>query len=165
MMTEQERKDKKRAYDKAWNDKNKDKTKAYNKTQYNKNKDSEDYKEKYRASNKAWRNKNKHTEDYKEKNKARTKAWGLANPDKYKAYRLDYCIVYCIPNYDGLGSNYAGVTSNPTNRMYNHKSIGKFNTEEYIELDRADTRAEAEELEAEYHARGYDGAGGWELKK
>ena len=49
--------------------------------------------------------------------------------------------------------------------MNNHKSVGRLNTEEYIELDRADTRAEAEKLEAQYHAKGYDGASGWESKK
>ena len=130
-------------------------------------------KDKKKAITKAWHNKNKHTEEYKEKTKASSKAWYLANSDKkkaknkarYKAKELGYCIVYCIPNHDGLGNNYVGVTNNPYNRMQNHKGLGKLNAKEYIELDRADTRAEAEKLEAEYHARGYDGAGGWELKK
>ena len=124
-------------------------------------------KEKARARAKAWGLANP------EKVKAKNKAWNSANPDKRKALskahvkskELDYYMIYCIPNHDGLDSNYVGVTSNPYNRMKDHKHLGKFNTEEYIELDRADTRAEAEELEAQYHDRGYDGAYGWESKK
>ena len=42
--------------------------------------------------------------------------------------------------------------------MKNHKTQGKLNTSKYIELDRADTRKNALELEAQYHDRGYHGA-------
>jgi hypothetical protein len=90
----------------------------------------------------------------------------IVDNDGYRESKeLPYIIIYCIDNYNGKGDHYVGITSNPFTRMINHKSEGKINTEEYIELDRADTRAEAEKLEAQYHARGYDGAKGWELEK
>ena len=104
-------------------------------------------------------------QSWREQNPEKIKATNEARKDKVKAWRdgyreseeLPYIIIYCIPNYNGK-DNYVGITSNPFTRMINHKSLGKLNTEEYIELDRADTRAEAKKLEAQYHDRGYHGA-------
>lgn len=130
-MTKEER----REYNKAYYVANKDKEKAYR----------EANKERI-ASQKKLRN-----EKNKEEIKAKIKAY-------VKSRELPYTIIYCIPNYNGK-DNYVGITSNPYIRMINHKSLGKFNTSKYIELDRADTREEALKLEREYHDRGYHGKG------
>lgn len=112
-------------------------------------------KEKLKAYRKAYREANR------EKRRLYDKAYKARNKERYKAYRearkLPYTIIYCIPNYNGKNDNYVGITNQIEARMGNHKHLGKLNTEEYIELDRVDTRAEAEVLEAQYHERGYHG--------
>tara|TARA_R110000796_G_scaffold237009_1_gene356822 strand:+ start:45 stop:560 length:516 start_codon:yes stop_codon:yes gene_type:complete len=161
-MTKEEKREKTRVRVKAWRLANPDKVKATNESR--------------KPKVKVWREANK------EKIAAQTKVYRKANNDKIVAHRkvsykankgkviacnngyrkskeLPYIIIYCIPNYNGK-DNYVGITKNPFTRMINHKSQGKLNTEEYIELDKADTRAEAKKLEREYHNRGYHGIDG-----
>ena len=81
--------------------------------------------------------------------------------EKNKVYneskKLPYNIVYCIPDYNGNGDNYAGVTNQPEIRMRGHKSDGRINTDKWYELERIVDRAEAEAKEKEYHSLGYHG--------
>ena len=113
----------------------------------------------------------------KEKIAAYQKQYLLDNKEKFATYRAknkDYYnakskeqretntlklnVVYCIPNYDGAGGNYVGVTNNIYNRIANHKSLGKLNTENYIILDEIEDRSLAESIESQYHDKGYHGA-------
>ena len=159
-MTKEEKKEKRKLYMRSWRLANPDKVKAANESRKPKVKAwREANKEKIAAQTKVYREANKekivelrkaHYEANKEEIKAKIKAY-------VKSRELPYTIIYCIPNYNGR-DNYVGITNNPYTRMINHKSLGKFNTSKYIELDRADTREEALKLEAEYHARGYHGA-------
>lgn len=149
-----EKKEAKAIYDKAYRLKNKEKLKA--KRDANK--------EKTKAYTKAWRLANK--ERLKAYDKATNKAWYEANKEKAAALnkanreskKLPYNIVYCIPDYDGLGNNYAGVTNQPEIRMNRHKNLGKLNTSDWYELGRCDCREEAEVLESSFHKLGYHGA-------
>lgn len=110
---------------------------------------TEEKKEKKRAQDRIYRKR------YRVKNREKLNAEKIAYR---KSVTLPYNIIYCIPNYDGKGNDYVGITNQPMIRMHSHKSLGKLNTGEYIELDRVDTRAEALILEAEYHDKGYHGA-------
>mgnify|MGYP003650568625 FL=1 len=71
--------------------------------------------------------------------------------------RLDHYVIYCLPNYDGLGSNYVGLTKNLYQRLAWHKTKGKLNTQNCIKLDTAATKREGLDIEREYHDKGYDG--------
>ena len=72
--------------------------------------------------------------------------------------RLDHYVIYCLPNYDGLGSNYVGLTKNLYQRLAWHKTKGKLNTSSYIVLDTASTKKEGLIIERTYHDKGYCGA-------
>ena len=92
--------------------------------------------------------------EYRQANKEK-----IAKKDKeYKdARRLNYNIIYCIPNYDGKGGNYAGVTNQPEFRMKSHKSSGKLNIQDWFILDIVIDRTEAEASESAFHSQGYHG--------
>ena len=77
--------------------------------------------------------------------------------DWYTARTLPYNVIYCIPNYDGLGGNYCGVTNSPKFRMINHSNTGKLNTDDWFILDIKVDRAEAEASESAFHSQGYHG--------
>ena len=159
MKTKEElKKEKKKAYNKAWEDKNPD----YHKAWYDKNKDSEGYKEENKARCKAWRDKNP------DKVKAYSKAWELANPDYAKTYteaiKLQFYVVYTIDNYDGKGNNYCGVTSRPDRRMVEHRFDGKLNVDDYSIVEAQVEKADALAIEREYHSRGYHGHT-WRLRR
>jgi predicted GIY-YIG superfamily endonuclease len=66
---------------------------------------------------------------------------------------LSYYIVYLLPDH-----NYVGITNNLIYRMYNHRSKHNRNTDNWTELARFNNRADALKCEAEYHAKGYEGA-------
>lgn len=132
------RKEKKREYDKAYRAKNKEKRAAQNAAYYLNNIDEQKVKRKvYRDNN-------------KEAAKSRAANQRLRDT-------LPYNVVYCIPNYDRLGNNYAGVTNNTTHRMHKHKHLGKHFTEDMFILDIVVDRAEALKSEALFHAQGYHG--------
>tara|TARA_R110000803_G_C11736609_1_gene290420 strand:- start:55 stop:486 length:432 start_codon:yes stop_codon:yes gene_type:complete len=116
------------------------------------------------ASKKRWRDANKEkTAAY---SKEYNKTWRAENKDKTavssraaKARNtLLYNVVYCIPNYDGKGGNYAGITNNVYERMFNHKVLGKQNIDDWFILDIKTDRTEALASERFYHSQGYDGA-------
>tara|TARA_R110002049_G_scaffold230196_1_gene402334 strand:+ start:2439 stop:2870 length:432 start_codon:yes stop_codon:yes gene_type:complete len=112
--------------------------------------------EKVRAYRKAYYKANKG------KHNAVTKSYYQSNKNQfveyYEANRLPYNLVYCIPNYNGKGDDYCGVTDNPVSRMRNHKCIGKVNTDKWYELSRDDCRVKAEAIENDYHLKGYHGS-------
>jgi len=149
-MTKEDLKKEKRAiYMKGYN-------KAYGKTRYQSNK------EERKAKQRAYNQKNRDTINAKQrakyqKNKEEAQARGIAT---YESNKLPYNIVYCIPDYNGKGNNYAGITDNPTNRMAQHKYKGVLNTSEWYELGKVVDRKEAEALEDAFHKLGYHGARG-----
>ena len=131
-------------------------------------------KEKISERRKAYRDANReriaeYKKAYRQANKEKivkeNKEYYKANKEKISvkavAYResktLCYSIIYCIPNYDGKGGNYAGVTNNPTQRMRQHKSLGKLNTADWFVLDIVVDRAEAFDSESKFHSQGYHG--------
>ena len=168
-------KDKRRAYI----DKNKEKIAKQEKEYKLSNKDKiatqskarhEANRERNNANSRAYYRANKdNRKDYLETNKDRIGKRGKAYREinrgsiaaQGKVYReskkLPYNVVYCIPNYDNKGNNYAGVTNRPDIRIKDHKSLGKLNTGNWYELDRIVDRAEAEAKESEYHKLGYHG--------
>ena len=75
-----------------------------------------------------------------------------------KANNLPYNVIYCIPNYNGLGDNYCGVTYNIVSRMRNHKSQGKQNVSDWFILDIKTDRKQAEISESSFHDKGCHGA-------
>ena len=112
--------------------------------------------------------------------KANKKAWDIANKAHVKAYnktryqentnyfkeygkgyradrKLQFYVVYTIPNYDGKGNSYCGITTQPDRRMANHKCDGKVNVDNYTIVDAQVEKADALTIEAEYHAQGYHG--------
>ena len=124
---------------------------------------------------------------YRAKNKEKKKAYNAANKEEIKAYNKEYSaahyqnnkesriksakayyeskkppfnIVYCIPDYDGKGGHYAGVTNSVYSRMSQHKHYGKLNTENWFILDVVIDRDEALMSEARFHTQGYDGKSG-----
>lgn len=149
-------KEKNRARAKAHYHANKDKKKAYSKAYYKANKEEICAKQKI------------YNEANKEGIAATGKKWRLANKEsvnaRAKAHReskkLPHTIVYCIPNYNGKGDNYAGVTDNPYMRMCKHKSVGRVNTDKWYVLEEIKCRKEALIIEARYHSEGYHGAKG-----
>jgi hypothetical protein len=92
----------------------------------------------------------------KNKHKVYVNRWKQKNEEYNRQYHqslvLPYYIVYQLPN----ANNYVGQTNNPYNRMCRHKQDGN-DTSGWIELHRFDTRKEALNKEAEYHAMGYPG--------
>lgn len=159
-MTTEEKREAKNAYQRARRANNKEKARAYDKARYEANK------EQIQANNKASYEKNKDAINARQrikyqKNKEQEQARGVAN---YKSNKLPYNIVYCIPDYDGLGNNYAGVTDNPLNRMAQHRYKGVLNTSEWYELGKCDCRREALALEDAFHKLGYHGAKGYKSK-
>lgn len=156
-LTPEEKRERKLAYQQRWKEANKEKVKAYKK-----------------AWNEANREKNaKTTKDWKINNKNKQDAYLLKTREdrlaKMKASREEkktpFNIVYCIPNYNGLGDNYAGVTNQPEKRMKAHNLKGRLNTENWFILDVVVDRGEALMSESRFHAQGYHGAGGWRNKK
>ena len=97
--------------------------------------------------------------------KDNSRAFYLSNKEKIKnksiiknkSNTLLYNVVYCIPNYDGLGGNYAGVTNNVTARMFSHKAAGRLNIKDWFILDIKTDRFEAEKSERQFHSNGYHG--------
>ena len=131
----------------------KERKKAYNKAWYLKNKEA------IAVRSKAYREANK-TEiaAYKEVNKDKIKVQNAIRGKRYReANKLKTNIVYCIPNYNGLGDNYCGVSNQPQLRMAKHKFDGKLNTSEWYELGKVTDRKEAEALESAFHELGYHG--------
>ena len=106
---------------------------------------------------------------YKQKNKEKLEAykkdWYEDNIEHCLAQRrewnngkkLPYVIIYCIPNYDGKGGNYAGITNNVYRRMANHKNLGKKNTDDWFILDIKTSRKAALISEKHFHSQGYEG--------
>ena len=76
---------------------------------------------------------------------------------RHRNHNLPCTIVYVIPNYDGLGNDYVGITKNIQNRLAKHKSLGKLNTKKWDILDIEYDRAKARELERDFHLNGYHG--------
>jgi predicted GIY-YIG superfamily endonuclease len=78
------------------------------------------------------------------------------NPEYTKNYiqskKKAYYTVYLL-----VDENYVGQTSNPTVRMWQHKSKSNYNTGNWIVLGKFDTRQEALQYEAELHSQGYNG--------
>ena len=134
-MTEEERKDKKRAQDRAYRAKYPERAKGYNKSSYTNN---------------------------KEKRTAYNKQHKLDNPDMYRDYNnqyraertLNYWVVYCLPNNV---IPYCGQTTRPQFRMNEHNLILGRCTDDWFILDICATKQEALSVEASYHAMGYDG--------
>lgn len=137
-MTKEEKKEKKKAYNKAW---------------YLKNKEAHSKRcKEYQANNKT------EIAAYKKANKDKIKVQNAVRGKRYReANKLKTNIVYCIPNYNGLGDNYCGVSNQPNIRMAKHKFDGKLNTSEWYELGRVIDRKEAEALESAFHELGYHG--------
>ena len=75
----------------------------------------------------------------------------------HRAQNLPCTIVYVIPNYDGLGNDYVGITKNLNNRLAKHKHLGKLNVDKWDILDIEYDRAKARELEKRFHTEGYHG--------
>ena len=76
---------------------------------------------------------------------------------RHRSHNLHCTIVYVIPNYDGLGNDYVGITKNLNNRLAKHKSLGKLNTDKWDILEVEFDRAKARELERDFHLNGYHG--------
>jgi predicted GIY-YIG superfamily endonuclease len=77
--------------------------------------------------------------------------------DRHRAQNLPCTIVYVIPNYDGLGNDYVGITKNLNNRLAKHKHLGKLNVDKWDILDIEYDREKARLLEKEFHTKGYHG--------
>mgnify|MGYP003650721461 CR=1 FL=1 len=77
--------------------------------------------------------------------------------DRHRRQNLPCTIVYVIPNYDGLGNDYVGITKNLNNRLAKHKHLGKLNVDKWDILDIEYDRAKARELEKRFHTKGYHG--------
>ena len=77
--------------------------------------------------------------------------------DRHRAHNLHCTIVYVIPNYDGLGNDYVGITKNLNNRLAKRRHLGKLNVDKWDILDVEYDRAEARELERKFHTEGYHG--------
>ena len=98
---------------------------------------------------------------FKENNPDYKKEWGKKNPDYYKERHLErelgYWVVYVIRNFNGESDDYCGQTRSIYNRMVNHKSEGKLNTETHEILEKFDCRLEALGFELTMHLNGYHG--------
>ena len=103
-------------------------------------------KDERRAYMKKWRKENP---DY-------LRRWRNENKERDDGYRKKYrndghFSVYLLPN-----ENYVGQTKSVKTRMYKHKYLGR-DISDYKILHTFDTREEALQKEAEYHAQGYNG--------
>ena len=179
IMTKEERAVYMKAYNKAYKEANKEKLKAKRKA--NKENRSEAQIEADLEANRAY------MKAYYQKNKDKAKARYEANKEDILAKRpiyrkntkekratqakvyseskkLSYNIVYCIPNYNGKGDNYCGVTNQPEARMRVHNTLGVLNTSEWYELGICNDRKEARDLEDAFHKLGYHGAYGYKNK-
>jgi hypothetical protein len=174
-LTEEEKKARKKAYQKAnkeaiaiqkkaYRQANKESISIYKKAHYQANKEAnQDKRKAYYQDNKE-SILIKENASYKANREARLikqKAYDENNKDKikarYESKRLPHHIVYCLPHYDKHGyMAYAGVTDNPDNRMRQHKSRGN-NTDEWFVLHECETKKEALKIEREYHKKGYAG--------
>ena len=77
----------------------------------------------------------------------------IAKNQKFRKDKdLPYYVIYGLPNHF-----YCGVTNNPCNRMASHRSMYKRTTHNYFIMATAETRAEALEIEAEFHDAGWHG--------
>ena len=76
---------------------------------------------------------------------------------RHRANNLHCTIVYVIPNYDGLGNDYVGISKNLNNRLAKHRSLGKLNVDKWDILEVEYDRAKARELEKRFHTEGYHG--------
>ena len=182
-LTEEQKKAKLKAYSKAWRESNREALKIKRKTYRKANKEAIATREKiYQKVNREALKiqKKAYYQDNKESIITKNKAYNEANKDKKKAYdeanketiainrkanyesrRLPHHAVYCLPHYNRHGYiKYAGVTDNPFYRMKTHKRDGN-NTEDWFTLQVCNTRKEAEEVEAEYHEKGYAGKKGY----
>ena len=189
-LTEEERKARKKAYDKTrldgrtkeWKEKEKARKRAYGQANkeaiaINKKAYYQANKEAIAISSKAYGQANKeaiaiYRKAYNEANKDKAKTRYQDNRESIlikqktyeESYRLTHHIVYCLPYYDQHGyMAYAGVTSNPYKRMKRHKQVGN-NTEDWFILQICETRKEALKIEAEYHKKGYAGKQGYKNK-
>lgn len=176
MMTQEEKKAKKKEYNKAYREAKKNGT-FVAKTSLT----AEERKANNKASKKKWRDANQdkikaYTAANADKAREASTLWRENNQDKVKAYneatretriakmkarreakKLPYYIVYCIPNYDGKGGNYAGVTNQPQKRMQAHILAGKVNTDDFFILDVKTDKLEAYASETAFHNKGYHG--------
>ena len=126
-----------------------EKTKAYMQEYYAKNKQeiSNQKKEYYEANKSRIQESSK---EYKNKNKQLTK---VQNKEYHKSKTLPYYIVYGLPNHF-----YCGITNQPEYRMRKHQSAEKRTTHNYFIMATAETKAEALEIEAEFHDAGWNGS-------
>jgi len=87
------------------------------------------------------------------------KEWVEANLDYTKKCRRNTSLwfVYVIRNYDNLNNDYCGATRHLYDRMHNHRSLGKLNTESYKVLEKFSTKSEALGFELLMHKAGYHG--------
>jgi hypothetical protein len=110
---------------------------------FKKKEEKREYDKKYREAN-------------KEKIAARGKLWREANKEYSKAWNESkkdglYTVYYLKEEH------YAGMTSNLTYRLYEHKSEHSRHIE-YVEvIGKYKTKAEAIRVEAALHAMGYNG--------
>jgi len=118
-------------------------------------------------------------EERKEISRLRSKAWRLANKEKAADYQREYIAKNAEKVYekqskygkkyresrkDGVFSvyllpeeNYVGMTTCFHRRLINHKNTQNRNTEGAYILSKHETKREAVEVEASYHAKGYLG--------
>lgn len=109
------------------------------------------------------------TEKQKKANKAEyDRAYYIKNKAKLAVYHKNryqeqkfsngIVVVYQIPNYDGKGNIYAGVTQNIINRKHKHKHLGKLNVDKTIIIAVCKTREKARFIEDLLHQLGCHGA-------
>ena len=111
--------------------------------------------------NKKWREKNKeHIAAYNHANKERKAAYIKANKEKLDAY----CKAYKESQKDGLYTvyylkeeHYAGMTSNLSYRLSNHKTMKNRHIEDVEIIGKYKTKKEATRVEAALHSMGYLG--------
>lgn len=170
-LTDEEKKEKQRLYNKAYHEANKERLNRESREYYQANKEVLKKKSKeYVLINKE--KTDKYQREYRGANKEKTKEYNKAymsdNRERLLVQRkeardskiMPYNIIYCIPNYDGKGGNYCGVTKRPDTRMSEHRSCGKQNVNDWFILDIIIDRAEALTRESEFHKLGYHGGVG-----
>ena len=115
-------------------------------------------KEKVRADSKAWRLANKekaadYQREYVAKNAEKLAVRAKEYGENYRESKKDgFFSVYLLPE-----ENYVGMTTCFHRRLHSHKSENKRNTEGAYILSKHETKKEAVEVEASYHAKGYLG--------
>ena len=136
---------------------------GYHKEYYQSNKDKWALTEAQKESKKEYmrlyriRNRAKLQAQQKVANDLRKESSREYNKSRHESKTLPYNVIYCIPNYDGKGGNYAGVTNNVYSRMSSHRYLGKQNTEDFFILDIKTDRKEALASELRFHKQGYHG--------